>query len=131
MRFRRFCFQVFFKSSLDRNPCLTAGREPEYVASPRIELGSGASETLILSIVRRGLSPSPSGEGWGEVYFINPGALVANIFTAIASNITPKNFLTAIKPAGPSSRAIAPKDFKTRNTITRFTRIAIRKVVSP
>jgi hypothetical protein len=25
-----------------------------YVASPRIELGSGASETLILSVVRRG-----------------------------------------------------------------------------
>jgi hypothetical protein len=38
-------------------------------------------------------------------------------FLAMASNITPKNFLIAIKPAGPNKRAMAPKDFKTMKTI--------------
>jgi len=64
-------------------------------------------------------------------YLINPGALVAKIFTAMASNITPKNLRTAIKPVGPNYLAIAPKDFKTINTITRLTRMAERSVISP
>ena len=34
-----------------------------YVASPRIELGSGASETLILSIVLRGHYVKPKVQG--------------------------------------------------------------------
>jgi hypothetical protein len=99
------------------------------VASTGIEPVSGASETLILSIVLRGrgcsmfdvrrLKFEVGKHGISNIkpgtsnYFINPAALVANIFTAMASNITPKNFLTAINPAGPSKRAMAPSDFNT------------------
>lgn len=39
-------------------------------------------------------------------HFIKPPTLVANIFTAMASKITPKNFLTANNPACPKSFAI-------------------------
>jgi hypothetical protein len=48
-----------------------------------------------------------------HIYFINPCAFVANIFTAIAIKITPKNFLTAISPAGPKMRSKNLNDFKT------------------
>jgi hypothetical protein len=106
------------------------------VASTGIEPVSGASGTLILSIVLRGqyikhtflciwrFAPTvllglyyPLLRGW-EIrdHFtlcINPGALTANIFTAMASKITPKNLRTAINPAGPNSLAIGPNDFKT------------------
>ena len=75
------------------------------VASSGIEPESGASETLILSIVLRGLKCGN--------YFINPCALVANIFTAIAIKITPKNFLTAMRPAGPKMRSKNLNDFNT------------------
>ena len=78
------------------------------VASPGIEPGSGASETLILSIVLRGLKGCKSNS-----YLPNPLILLPNIFTAIASRITPKNFLTAIRPASPSARSISFNDFKT------------------
>ena len=64
-------------------------------------------------------------------HLINPGALVANIFTAMASNITPKNFLTAIKPAGPSNFAMTVNDFNTAYTMIKLTRIAISSAVSP
>ena len=47
-------------------------------------------------------------------YFINPLALVANIFTAIANNITPKNFLIIIIPFGPNAFSIHFNDFNTR-----------------
>jgi hypothetical protein len=108
------------------------------VASPGIEPGSGASETLILSIVLRGQKtktiellyyPRPNGfirAGPSERihpgghcttrpkelnrllvgYLISPGALLANIFTAMASKITPKNFLTAVNPPVPNNLAI-------------------------
>ncbi len=73
------------------------------VASPGIEPGSGASETLILSIVLRGL-----------YYFINPCALVAKIFTAIAIKITPKNFLMIANPFGPNARSNHRSDINTK-----------------
>ena len=92
------------------------------VASPGIEPGSGASETLILSIVLRGLINAD--------YFINPCAFVANIFTAMAIKITPKNFLTAMSPAGPKIRSINLNDFNTIYTMIRLNRMAIRIVVS-
>src|SRR5204862_142583 len=74
--------------------------ELKLVASPRIELGSGASETLILS-------PSDWCQPGGHCttrpnYFTNTGALVVNTFTAIVSKITPKNFRTVNKPALPN-----------------------------
>ena len=74
-----------------------------FVASPGIEPGSGASETLILSIVRR-----------GPYYLIKPCAFVANIFTAMASNITPKNFLMIANPFGPKARSSHLSEIKTR-----------------
>jgi len=46
-------------------------------------------------------------------YLINPAALLANIFTAIASKITPKNFLTANKPALPKAFSIRFNERKT------------------
>ncbi len=61
---------------------------------------------------------------FGFSYFINPPALPANIFTAMASNITPKNFRTASKPAGPNNFSIHFKDLRTKKTRTRFKRIA-------
>ena len=54
---------------------------------------------------------------------ISPPTFVANIFTAIASSTTPKNFRTASNPAGPSSRAIAFNDRSTTKTISRLIRI--------
>ena len=74
------------------------------VASPGIEPGSGASETLILSIVRRGLFLH---------YFIKPGTLLLKIFMAMASNITPKNLRIATIPPGPRIRSIKSRDFNT------------------
>lgn len=47
-------------------------------------------------------------------YFINPLALVANILTAIANKITPKNFLVIIIPFGPNTFSIHFSDFKTK-----------------
>ena len=76
-----------------------------FVTSPGIEPGSEAPETSVLSIVLR-----------GHIYCTccnNPGALAANIFTAIASNITPKNFLTAVKPLFPNNFDTTDSDFKT------------------
>lgn len=110
-----------------------------FVASPRIELGSGASETLILSIVLRGQEQKSKVQGsknnknpfgfcllvFGFFYLINPPALPANIFTAMASNITPKNFRTASKPAGPSNFSMYCNDFNTTNTTIRLKSIAI------
>ena len=96
------------------------------VASPGIEPGSGASETLILSIVLRGQSkisnkmqnqiPNPNTRIWYflfEIYLINPLALVANTFTAMASKITPKNFRTASNPAFPRALSIRFSDLST------------------
>ena len=91
------------------------------VASTGIEPVSGASETLILSIVLRGR---------GKIcyifahHLISPAALVVKIFTAMASKTTPKNLRTAIKPAGPSMRSMNFKDFNTSSTISRLARIA-------
>ena len=62
---------------------------------------------------------------WYSHYFINPGALLAKIFTAMASNITPKNFRIAINPAGPNNLSKKLSDFKTANTITRLINMAI------
>ena len=103
------------------------------VASTGIEPVSGASETLILSIVLRGQyerskNQVPRFKLWKEdnplgalglepciliYYLIKPCAFVAKILTAMASNITPKNFLTAIRPAGPRSLAMTFNDFNT------------------
>ena len=113
------------------------------VASTGIEPVSGASETLILSIVLRGQKikiQEPRHKKQGELaflldfvycfldfhYLINPPAFPANIFTAMASNITPKNFRTASKPAGPNNFSIHFKDLRTKNTRMRFKRMAMR-----
>lgn len=81
------------------------------VASTGIEPVSGASETLILSIVLRRQETGSAIES--TAYFISPCALVAKIFTAMASKTTPKNFRTAINPAGPKIRSIKRSDFNT------------------
>ena len=90
------------------------------MASPGIEPGSGASETLILSIVLRGLKAGAKVRSCFKIeviaiinYFPNSPILLPNIFTAIASNITPKNFRTAINPASPKALSINLRDFKT------------------
>jgi hypothetical protein len=57
-------------------------------------------------------------------YLISPWAFVAKIFTAMASKTTPKNFRTAIKPAGPKIRSINRSDFNTTNTKTRLMMMA-------
>ena len=74
------------------------------VASTGIEPVSGASETLILSIVLRGLL----------VHRRRPLALLAKIFTAMASKTTPKNLRIARSPLGPINFSILLSD---RNTI--------------
>ena len=102
------------------------------VASTGIEPVSGASETLILSIVLRGQilkgkEPNikkqiPKGRfdfgiwllGFVFCYFTNPPTFAPNTFTAMASNITPKNFRTAIKPAGPKTFCIQLSERNTR-----------------
>ena len=106
------------------------------MASPGIEPGSGASEALILSIVLRGLSyifikitsvlyPEKIGIILSIVlrgqkrfdsyknYFPNWPILLPNILTAIASNITPKNFLITIIPLRPKNFSIHFKDLST------------------
>ncbi len=99
------------------------------MALPGIEPGSGASETLILSIVLQGLL-NVQMKIYADVqmkktdlhirtftylhiYLINPCAFVANIFTAMAIKITPKNFLTAMRPAGPKMLSINLNDLST------------------
>ena len=82
------------------------------MASPGIEPGSGASETLILSIVLRGLrksliSPNALKKiGYLKCHLNNPVTFVVNIFTAMASKTTPKNLRTAVNPPVPNMRAI-------------------------
>ncbi|GAA4727414.1 recombinase family protein [Flavisolibacter ginsenosidimutans] len=100
-------------------------RNSGLVASTGIEPVSGASETLILSIVLRGQGGYPviSLIGLSDTYFISPCALNAKIFTAMASNITPKNFRTAINPAGPKALSIRPIDFNTIKIKTRLARM--------
>src|SRR5674476_370724 len=80
------------------------------VASPGIEPGSGASETLILSIVRRGLFILYSLFLIFNFYLPIAAMLLPNILTAMAINITPKNFLTTINPLGPNACSIHFKD---------------------
>ena len=49
-----------------------------------------------------------------------------NILTAMASKITPKNFLMPSKPAGPKILAIRPNESKTIYTIPRLTKIEVK-----
>ena len=124
-------FKYPFSFNLAQNPCLPAGREPVSKASetsilsvvlrdqyfkypfcfwsrPESCLPAGlptggrepvsrASETLILSIVLRDQLFH---------YFINPATFELKIFTAMASKTTPKNFRTAVNPAGPNNFAM-------------------------
>ena len=48
---------------------------------------------------------------------MSPCALVAKIFTAIARSITPKNFLTAMSPAGLNNLSMNFRDLRTLTTI--------------
>ena len=142
------------------------------MASPGIEPGSGASETLILSIVLQGqftiskkqllYYPRPNGRPGGHcttrpIYYFkknnsytipvrtvgragivlqgqdhlaNFTILLPNIFTAIASNITPKNFLTTAKPFGPKNLSIHFKDFKTRYITIQLIKMPIKILIS-
>jgi hypothetical protein len=87
---------------------------PKLVASTGIEPVSGASETLILSIVRRGLNAGFNIFFRSQsCYLMSPGTLLLKIFTAIASKITPKNLRTAIIPPGPRAFSIKFRDFRT------------------
>ncbi len=79
-----------------------------YVASPGIEPGSGASETLILSIVLRGQKQRGSHPP------VNCDRFALNILMAMASKITPKNLRITIIPLGPSIFSIHAKDRNTR-----------------
>ena len=72
---------------------------------PGIEPGSGASETLILSIVLRDQN--------FKLHAPKAAILLPNILTAIAINITPKNFLITDNPLGPKTFSTQFKDFKT------------------
>ena len=65
-----------------------------------------------------------------RIYFPKFTILVPNIFTAIASKITPKNFLTTSKPFGPSARSIHFKEPSTKNIIKQFTKIPIKIFIS-
>jgi hypothetical protein len=77
-----------------------------FVTSPRIELGCQVPETCVLSIVLRGQRNETAEENAGKIYshtdFNSPCTLLLNIFTAMASKITPKNLRTATIPPGPS-----------------------------
>ena len=96
------------------------------VASTGIEPVSGASETLILSIVLRGRFMCDILRLMYDNYFPNWAMLLLNILTAIASKITPKNFLTTINPFGPSALSIHFKDFNTTKITTQLMRIPIK-----
>ena len=60
------------------------------------------------------------------LYLPNAAILLLNIFTAMANSITPKNFRTASKPAGPSAFSTTLSDFKTIYTTTRLMMIPLR-----
>jgi hypothetical protein len=83
------------------------------VASSGIEPESGASETLILSIVRRGLKFQIPNLKF-RIYFPNFTILLPKILTAMANNITPKNFLITVMPLGPKTFSIHFKDLSTK-----------------
>ncbi len=90
----------------------------EQVASTGIEPVSGASETLILSIVLRGQNAfSHKKEGKANVFDLNYKnyrlRLLLNIFTAIARRMTPKNLRTTIRPALPSILSIKLRERST------------------
>gem|GEM_PF-3614136 len=80
------------------------------VASPGIEPGSGASETLILSIVLRSQFPDCkcAVKNWKNMRCYLPKCMMLwlKILTAIASKITPKNLRTATIPVSPSAFSI-------------------------
>jgi hypothetical protein len=71
-------------------------------------------ESLIATEAQKHREFSASVSQWQKNHFPKAPILLLKILTAIASNITPKNFLTASKPAGPSKRSITRNDFKTR-----------------
>jgi len=63
-------------------------------------------------------------------YFPNACILVPNIFTAIASNITPKNFLITTIPFGPSIFSIHFSDFNTKKITMQLMSMPIRILAS-
>ena len=122
-----------------------SGREP----------GSGASETLILfppertvrygralyyeaflftiSDFRFAITLSVVSGRPSVVYLIYlpiAAMLLPNILTAMAINITPKNFLTTINPLGPNARSIQFNDFKTIKMTTQLISIPIKILTS-
>ena len=56
--------------------------------------------------------------------------IVPNIFTAIASKITPKNFLTTIKPFGPRALSIHLSDFNTAKIMIQLMSMPIKIFIS-
>lgn len=123
------------------------------VALPGIEPGSGASETHILSIVLQGRElllildlrlvkvlrllsfvfrlSSIVLRLLSFVYFPNLIMFAPKILTAIASRITPKNFLTTNKPFGPKALSIHFREPNTKKITTRFINIPKRIFTSP
>ena len=69
-------------------------------------------------------------KSWNKTYFPKPCMLVPNIFTAMASNITPKNFLITIIPLGPSILSIQLSDFSTKKITIQFINIPIKILAS-
>ena len=59
-----------------------------------------------------------------EPFYVPKAAiLLPNILTAIAINITPKNFLITINPLGPKTLSTHLRDFKTIKIITQLIKI--------
>ena len=65
-------------------------------------------------------------------FFYVPKAaiLLPNILTAIAINITPKNFLITINPLGPKTLSTHLRDFKTIKIITQLIKIPSKIFIS-
>src|SRR5882757_8087974 len=64
-----------------------------------------------------------------HLYFNSSLKLLLNIFTAMASKMTPKNLRMAIIPAGPRIFSMRSRDLRTIKMINRLIRIASRTVV--
>ena len=63
-------------------------------------------------------------------YILNCAILLPNILTAMAINITPKNFLITINPLGPKTLSTHFKDFNTIKIIAQLINIPTRILMS-
>jgi hypothetical protein len=99
------------------------------VVPPGIEPGSGASETLILSIVLRDQNLQLRTINL-QLQTPKAAILLPKILTAMAINITPKNFLITDNPLGPKTFSTQRSDFNTTKITTQFIRMPSRILIS-